>query len=73
MNRFFCPHPGILKDEIIIKDKEKVRNLVEGDYKSPFIVNSSIFKNPQSFVIASHVPERDFVLNLLNNYEYIDA
>jgi len=57
----------------LIKDKEKVRNLVEGDYKSPFIVNSSIFKNPQSFVIASHVPERDFVLNLLNNYEYIDA
>lgn len=27
MNRFFCPHPDILKDEIIIKDKEKVHHI----------------------------------------------
>lgn len=55
------------------ENKEIIRTLVAGDTRSPFVVNTSIFKNPQSFVAVSHVPERDFVFQLLKHSEYIDS
>ena len=55
------------------QNKEIIRTLVSGDTRSPFVVNTSIFKNPQSLVAVSHTPERDFVFELLKHSEYIDA
>lgn len=38
-----------------------------------YAVNPSLFKTPQNLVIVSHDPERDFIINLINNTKYIDA
>lgn len=57
----------------IEQNREIIRTCVDGYTKSPFVVNVSVFKNPQSLVIVSHVPERDFVFKLLKFSEYIDV
>ncbi|RLB74571.1 MAG: hypothetical protein DRH03_00730 [Deltaproteobacteria bacterium] len=52
---------------------EYVRSLVEGDERPPYIVNPSIFKTPQSAVLVSHYPEKEFVFLLLKYAQYFDA
>jgi hypothetical protein len=58
---------------LLTENQENIRALVNGDNRPPFVVNNSIFKNPQSFITLSHTPERDFVFKLLNHYEYLDT
>jgi type III restriction enzyme len=52
---------------------EYVRTLVLNDLRPPFIVNSSVLKNPQSSVIVTHSPEKEFVFRLISSYEYIES
>jgi len=52
---------------------EFVDSLTPNDPRSPFIVNTSVLKNPQSSVIVTHSPEKEFVFRLISNYEYIDS
>ena len=55
------------------KHSEYVRPLIKNDDRPPYIVNSSVFKTPQSTVLVSHHPEKEFVFRLLEHSQYIDA
>lgn len=55
------------------KHKEYVRPLIENDDRPPYIVNSSVFKTPQSTILVSHSPEKEFVFRLLEHSQYIDS
>jgi len=52
---------------------EYVRSLVEEDERPPYVVNPLIFKTPQSTVLVSHYPEKEFVFLLLKYARYFDA
>jgi len=60
-------------NRLLDKHSNYVRSLTENDPKPPFIVNTSVLKNPQSSVVVSHSPEKEFVLNLLENFKYINS
>jgi len=55
------------------KHREYVHPLVEGDVRPPYIVNTSVFKTPQSTVLVSHYPEKKFVFSLFEHWEYLDS
>jgi len=55
------------------KHKEYVKSLVDGDSRPPYIVNPFVLKSPQSAVLVSHSPEKEFVFSLLENEKYIDS
>jgi len=55
------------------KHNEYVRPLIENDDRPPYIVNPSVFKTPQSTVLVSHHPEKEFVFRLLEHSEYLDS
>lgn len=55
------------------KHGEYVRPLIENDDRPPYIVNPSVFKTPQSTVLVSHHPEKEFVFRLLEHSQYLDA
>jgi len=43
------------------------------DDRPPYIVNPSVFKTPQSTVLVSHHPEKEFVFRLFEHSQYLDA
>ena len=47
--------------------------LIDNDDRPPYIVNPSVFKTPQSTVLVSHHPEKEFVFRLLEHSEYLDS
>ena len=53
--------------------KEYVRAFIANDDRPPYIVNPSVFKTPQSAVLVSHHPEKEFVFRLLEHSQYLDA
>ncbi|MBN2373561.1 DEAD/DEAH box helicase family protein [bacterium] len=53
--------------------KEYVRALIENDDRPPYVVNQSVFRTPQSTILVSHAPEREFVFRLLEHSQYLDA
>lgn len=55
------------------KHKDYVRALVENDDRPPYIVNPSVFKTPQSTILVSHSPEKEFVFRLLEHSQYLSA
>jgi len=55
------------------RHKEYARSLVDGDPRSPYVINTSVLKSPQSAVLVSHTPEKEFVFGLLKHAEYIEA
>ncbi|MFH1096793.1 MAG: hypothetical protein V1749_04780 [Candidatus Desantisbacteria bacterium] len=55
------------------KHSEYVRTLIKNDDRPPYIVNPSVFKTPQSTVLVSHHPEKEFVLRLLEHAQYLDS
>jgi len=58
-------------DDFIKKHSDRI--WVFSGYKSPYIVNTSIFKNPQNIVKVSSNPEKLFVYNLIESARYIDC
>jgi hypothetical protein len=58
---------------LLDKHSEYVRPLIENDDRPPYIVNPSVFKTPQSTVLVSHYPEKEFVFLLLENSQYLEA
>lgn len=42
-------------------------------FKNVYVVESSVLKSPQSSVIVSHNPEKNFVIQLLKNSGYIES
>ena len=50
-----------------------IRTYVPGDTRSPYVVNTSLFKSPQSMVLVSHAPEKEFVFQLIAHAAYINA
>jgi len=42
-------------------------------FNNVYVVESSVFKTPQSSVIVSHLPEKNFVIGLIKNSNYIDS
>ncbi|MCD6533738.1 MAG: hypothetical protein J7L25_06645, partial [Deltaproteobacteria bacterium] len=68
-HRFHFDEPtGLLN-----KHNEYVRPLLSSDDRPPYIVNPSIFKTPQSSVLVSHYPEKEFVFLLLKYAQYFNA
>jgi len=55
------------------KHSEYVRPLIENDDRPPYIINPSVLKTPQSTVLVSHSPEKEFVFLLLENAQYLEA
>lgn len=55
------------------KHSDYVRPLIENDDRPPYIVNPSVFRTPQSTVLVSHHPEKEFVFLLLEHALYFDA
>ena len=53
--------------------KDYVRALIVNDDRPPYIVNPSVFKTPQSTVLVSHHPEKEFVFRLFEHSQYLDA
>ncbi|MCX6765203.1 MAG: hypothetical protein NT148_01545 [Candidatus Nealsonbacteria bacterium] len=58
---------------LLVTHKDYVRALIENDDRPPYIVNPSVFKTPQSTVLVSHHPEKEFVFRLLEHSQYLDA
>lgn len=58
---------------LLDKHKEYVRPLIANDDRPPYIVNTSVFKTPQSTILVSHSPEKEFVFRLLEHYQYLDS
>jgi len=55
------------------KHGEYVRALTDNDPRPPYIVNPSLLKSPQSTVLVSYYPEKEFVFRLIENAEYVDG
>ncbi len=55
------------------RHKEYVHSLVLNDPRPPYIVNPFVLKSPQSAILVSHSPEKEFVFSLLENAKYFEA
>ncbi len=60
-------------NHLLVKYQGNIKSLTEGDPRPPYIVDSSLLKNPQSVVLVSHYPEKEFVFRLIGNSEYIES
>lgn len=58
---------------LLEKHKEYVRPLIPNDDRPPYVVNTLVFKTPQSTILVSHHPEKEFVFHLLEHSQYLDA
>lgn len=58
---------------LLAKHSEYVRPILINDDRPPYIVNPSVLKSPQSAVLVSHYPEKEFVFRLLEHEQYLDA
>jgi type III restriction enzyme len=58
-------------DTFLSKNKDKIWTFA--GHRSPYVVNSSIFKTPQNIVKVASNPEKLFVYGLIENAKYIDA
>ncbi|MBW6485000.1 MAG: DEAD/DEAH box helicase family protein [Syntrophobacterales bacterium] len=58
---------------LLAKHGEYVRPILANDDRPPYIANPSVLKSPQSAVLVSHYPEKDFVFRLLEHEQYLDA
>lgn len=58
-------------DDFLKKNSDRI--WIYAGYKSPYIINSSIFKTPQNLVKVGSNPEKLFVYKLIENAAYIDS
>lgn len=58
-------------DDFIKKHSDRI--WIFAGYKSPYIVNTSVFKTPQNIVRVTSNPEKLFVYKLIENARYIDS
>jgi len=61
---------GLFLDAVQVKS-EFIRQLLST--KNIYCVNPSVFKTPQSSVIVSHKPEREFVVQLIEHAKFFDS
>lgn len=61
---------GLFLDAVQVKS-EFIRQLLST--KNIYCVNPSVFKTPQSSVLVSHNPEREFVVQLIEHAEFFDS
>lgn len=60
-------------DMFVQTHSEIIRTFVKNDTRSPYVINTSKFKNPQSIALVTHSPEKEFVFLLIENSTYIDS
>lgn len=60
-------------EEYVERRRDFIRPFVEGDTRPPYVVNTSILKSPQSIIITSHFPEKEFVFQLIEHADYIHS
>ncbi|GAF85798.1 unnamed protein product, partial [marine sediment metagenome] len=60
-------------DDFVESKDEIIRPFVKGDTRPPYVVNTSKLKSPQSIVLVSHSPEKEFVFHLIEDSDYIDS
>ena len=58
-------------DNFIKKHSDRI--WIFAGYKSPYIVNTSVFKTPQNIVRVTSNPEKLFVYKLIENARYVDS
>lgn len=61
---------GLFLDAVQVKS-EFIRQLLST--KNIYCVNPSVFKTPQSSVLVSHKPEREFVVQLIEHAKFFDS
>ncbi|MBN2124219.1 MAG: DEAD/DEAH box helicase family protein, partial [Deltaproteobacteria bacterium] len=60
-------------DEYVERRHDIIRPFVKGDTRPPYVVNTSMLKNPQSTIIVSHSPEKEFVFQLIEHAGYVHS
>ncbi len=60
-------------NNLLSKYQNYIKPLVDGDPHPPYIVANSSFKTPQSTILVSYYPEKEFVFRLIENSQYIDS
>ncbi len=61
---------GLFLDAVQVKSEFIQQLLIT---KNIYCVNPSVFKTPQSSVLVSHKPEREFVVQLIEHAKFIDS
>lgn len=60
-------------EEYVERRQDIIRPFVKGDTRPPYVVNTSMLKSPQSTILVSHSPEREFVFQLIEHSDYIHS
>jgi type III restriction enzyme len=60
-------------DQFVVNHPDIIRTFVPRDTRSPYVINTSLFKCPQNMVLVSHAPEKEFVFQLIKHAAYINA
>lgn len=60
-------------NKLLVKYQAKVKAIVEGDERPPYIVKSDSFKTPQSVILVAYYPEKEFVFRLIEVSEYLES
>lgn len=60
-------------DPFVENHPDIIRTYVPNDTRSPYVVNTSLFKNPQNIVFISHASEKDFVFRLIEHSPWITS
>lgn len=64
----------LFQPDLFVQNRsEIIRTFVSGDTRSPYVVNTSKFKNPQNIALVSHTPEKEFVFLLIEHAAFMDA
>jgi type III restriction enzyme len=60
-------------NNLLIKFQKNIKPLIIGDSRPPYIVKNASFKTPQSVILVSYYPEKEFVFRLIENNSYLDS
>ncbi len=60
-------------EEYVERRHDIIRPFVKGDTRPPYVVNTSMLKSPQTTILVSHSPEREFVFQLIEHSDYIHS
>lgn len=60
-------------NQLLTKYQDNVKSLITGDPRPPYIVANNSFKTPQSVILVSYYPEKEFVFRLIENSLYLES
>ena len=60
-------------EEYVERRHDIIRPFVKGDTRPPYVVNTSMLKSPQTTILVSHSPEKEFVFQLIEHADYFHS